>query len=201
MMSPAFRYQTYLLALGLPDDEVNHLLAKDGFPVMEPDQMARARFELDLPAGFDPFDPAHEASVTWVRVHGLSKVFQGAEAAVEAFRLLRSPARLPVEMLLLAGMSAESISDFLNQHKAGKWSEAAIGRFASMFFAITEIAADDLVEYSRVASNGDAYRELMGKSADEVVTLAERLLQKTATWPWARRAKTGDSGTAIAESV
>jgi hypothetical protein len=34
-----------------------------------------------------------------------------------------------------------------------------------MFFAVTEMRSDDLVEYTRVAPGGEAYKELMAISA------------------------------------
>lgn len=185
---PAHRYIEFMLAIGMSDDEVVHMLVKDGFPVMDPAELARARYELDLPEGFDRNDPGQEPWATWVRAHGLSGAFRGTDAAVDAFRLLRSPARLVIEVLLLGGMTAASISEFLARNKAGDWSPEAVGRFASMFFATTEVGGGELVEFARRAPNGEAYRELMARGSDAAVELAERLLQRTATWPWARRA-------------
>lgn len=194
----AHRYIDFMLAIGMSDAEVNWMLVRDGFSALEPADLSRARYQLDLPEGFDRTDPGEEPCASWVLARGLSGAFRGTDAAVDAFRLLRNPARLVIEVLLLAGMTPESIAKFVERHKAGTWSEAAIGRFASMFFAVTEVGSDDLVEYARQAPNGEAYRELMARGPDAAVELAERLLQRTATWPWARRTPSvGTSGAPV----
>lgn len=45
-----------------------------------------------------------------------------------------------------------------------------------------------LFKFVCLAANDDACSELMARGPDDTVELAEQLLQRTATWPWARRA-------------
>lgn len=187
MTWPHGRYLDYLTGIATLDDvEVRHMLDRDGFPPMDDADLVRVRYLLDQPPDFDAFDEGHAASQAWLRQRGLQGVVRGDASVLQAFRLLRSPSRLPVEVLLLGGMTSASIAEFLARNRAGTWSENTIGRFASMFFAVDEMAGDDLIEYDRQAPNGEVYKELLARGPDAAVELAERLLQRTATWPWAK---------------
>ena len=86
---PAHRYIDFMLALGMSDAEVNHMLARDGIPILEPADLSRARYQLDLPAGFDRSDPSQEPWATWVSVVLAALAFaayhplRGATGAIE----------------------------------------------------------------------------------------------------------------------
>lgn len=185
MTWPHGRYLDYLTGIANLDDvEVRHMLDSDGFPPMDDADLARVRYLLDQPPDFDAFDEGHAASQAWLRQRGLQGVVRGDPSVLPAFRLLRSPWRLPAEALLLSGMSPASVAEFLQQHKAGEATGAIVERFASLFWAVNEVAPADLATYFQTATAGAIYADVMGKSMDEALTLATSLVNRRAGYPW-----------------
>jgi hypothetical protein len=85
---PWSRYLNYLLAvLGLDEDQVRRVMEMDQMVVPTDAEIAEARFGLNLPKDFTPFNEMHGKSIMWLGNHGLLHLSRGRVFTQGAFLL------------------------------------------------------------------------------------------------------------------
>jgi len=180
MMFPHDRYLTYLVVLGLSDEEISRLLEMDGLVVPDEAEFSRLRYELaDRPQPFKPFDPEDEATMEWLQSQHLLGLLRGKDSSTEAFRILRSPVlRHPIEMLLLGGHSTSTVLQFLQERRLPKASGRGVAVYGNYFWNVPGL---DLAEWAMFLdrySVGDSFQTILSAEPDKVIAMADVFVER-----------------------
>jgi hypothetical protein len=177
---PQNRYLTYLLAvLGCNEDQVRRVMEIDHMVLPTDAEIAEVRFGLDLPGVFRPFDERHRDSIMWLGSRGILVLSRSERSVVNAFELLRGPARDIVEVLITGGWSHASVAGFVNERKLGECGEEDIFRFQSMFWSVTELQLKQLLDFFSRHPSGNVLVDVLdggpGRAREVAEVLAHRL--------------------------
>lgn len=176
MRLPFDHWLTFLLTVGLSDEEIRHLCAMDDLVVPEVAELAHLRYlAACAPKGFRWQDPDNAAGDRYLQDLGIRSLARGKAKAREAVCILRDPlARHAIEILLLGGHDEETVEQFFRERKLPDVDPQAVRYFDWLFWNTRAMGLDEIAAFLARAQL-DAYKDALNggetamKLADEFV--------------------------------
>jgi len=176
---PHDRYLTYLIVVGVEDDEIRHLCSMDGLVMPDVAELARLRYSAaDRPQPFGWQDPTDKAAKRWLARRGILLLVRGDQTAREAVSILRSPIwRHPTEILLLGGHTPSVVVRFNQEHDLPVVTAASVGEFAVLFWDVGTMGLDQVTAYLNRSPLGDVYRDALA-GGGKALAVADAFVQR-----------------------
>jgi hypothetical protein len=144
------------------DGSIQKMLEDWGFLTVDPTYLPLLRQEIPAPpAGFNPGDKAHRASVTYLRDLKLYEFFHPNDAAEDAWRVLSIPdQRMAAEQILLARLDLAVTAKKINAKRGWDFTEKMLKMYQHFFWNVPSLTFDEWGRY--MFNRTSLYEHYMG---------------------------------------